>query len=881
MSLPAEQAQNVLPILRGALSFNADSVVNLVRRHWLSYKDRDALTWQALGMGDVAPQVGEWLDSLVLVVERSPIGEWAVAHLAGVISAALPDEAPRLVAAWFKHQIHSANRIGTTDTAEEEKTQTSKARRIKSILEAQHFYDLEAIAEASPKAFIEALWPPFIDALTQCTSEHSEVMISYQETRGLLFDNLDEEGTNYERPLLRSIQLGIHGWAKIDPASFLDFVAANAKSEILIVHRLLVTGLTHTVEHSPHFVLEYLMNDPRRLVLGPFTDIHRESVALIKAVCPLLSAEDYSRLETNLLDWRYFNDTIPQEDASVRLQRLQWARSHRLRLLRALPKSRLSSQMQKIVSEEERAFPNLNDNDMYFSGVQWIGSPVKVEQMNLAADVDILNLFKELTDDAGWNHPRHQMKGGAIQAGRELAELTKKDLTKTLRIIRALDPLKNEIPVSLVLRELVPAGLTAEAFYSLLEEFEDKGFVGNDFRREAAFAVSEVANPEKPVPDTLINRMEGWLISMSTESSHEINTDAETDSHSILWRGGSITTLPNGNYPTLRALTRACMKSEPARLELWLAILHRHLTRIESPKVWNAMLPVELLNLSKTELSHAEAFIDELVENQPCIIKEKGWPHFIAHAFRWASHTAVHRWMMSIVEGDKEGLKVAGELIGLRHALHPAEPWSRELAEKFANNTSTLMAIGLAHSVANLWHEPIFRPVVHPVLLKLLRSRNDHVLEALSTIFLNDGFFADTETREILDALIAHPSLLKNGRAERLPEMLANLVNFDSERVCKVVNILLNLASDQMGNISTSWYLSTEWLLDIALQLQDMGKLERAAGSELFERMLEFNMPQAREMTLDLDKRTPVGSSPRASRRRRSRARKSASTIKS
>ena len=77
-----------------------------------------------------------------------------------------------------------------------------------------------------------------------------------------------------------------------------------------------------------------------------------------------------------------------------------------------------------------------------------------------------------------------------------------------------------------------------------------------------------------------------------------------------------------------------------------------------------------------------------------------------------------------------------------------------------------------------------------------------------------------------------------------------------------------------MGNIAPSWYLSTEWLLDIALQLQDMGDAERAAGSTFFERMLEFNMPQAREMTLDLDKCTPAGDSPRAPVRRRSRAKR-------
>jgi hypothetical protein len=96
--------------------------------------------------------------------------------------------------------------------------------------------------------------------------------------------------------------------------------------------------------------------------------------------------------------------------------------------------------------------------------------------------------------------------------------------------------------------------------------------------------------------------------------------------------------------------------------------------------------------------------------------------------------------------------------------------------------------------------------------------------------------------------------------------------------VCRVAHALLDTAGDQMGNIATSWYLSTEWLLDIALQLQDMGNTERAAGSTLFERMLEFNMPQAREMTLDLDKRMPVGDSPLAPVRRRSRAKHRSST---
>jgi hypothetical protein len=271
------------------------------------------------------------------------------------------------------------------------------------------------------------------------------------------------------------------------------------------------------------------------------------------------------------------------------------------------------------------------------------------------------------------------------------------------------------------------------------------------------------------------------------------------------------------------------------------------------------------------ERARAESLIDKLVEGSPAIVNGPGWVHFVADAYHWASAASVQRWVMRTVEDAKNG-QGAGELIGLRHALFPAESWPRELANSIAGGGSSATALGLAHSVAHLWHEPITRPVVHPHLMQLLRSSDEQVLTALSEVFLNDGFAADAETRELLDALAVHSNVLNNGRAERLPELLVKLVTAEPERVCRVAHALLDAAGDQMGNIATSWYLSTEWLLDIALQLQDMGNTERAAGSMLFERMLEFNMPQAREMTLDLDKRMPVGDSPRAPVRRRSRA---------
>lgn len=874
MALPVEQVQALLPMLRQALHFSADEVVDLVRRHWLNDRGRDVLSWQVLGGGDVAPQLGHWLDSLVLIAGRTPIADWAIGHVAGVVSAAQPAAAPRLVAAWLRRQIDSAV-APTTNAPEDDEDESAHAvvsRRIQSVLEARQFHDMEAIAEAAPSAFVGALWPILLDGLQLVASEASSAVIGYRQNSGLLFEDLDDEETRIERPLLRSVQLGIQGWADSDPDGFLEFVAANAHSELLLVHRLLAVGLVRCAAHSPQLVFDYLRGDPRRLVLGPYSDVHKESIALIEAVCPLLVDLSYAEIEANVCDWRYYNDAVQQDDARTRQKRLQWARQHRLRLLRALPAGRRSPALQRLLDEEERAFPGLTGKDVHFTGVQGIGSPVSANQMDRATDTDVLNLFNELTDESAWDHPRHRMKGGAIQAGREFAELAKRNLPKVLRIIRSLDPGRNEIPVSSALRELVPAGFTAPALYALIAELEDKGFVGTGFRRDAAYAIANAASKEALVPDDLVDRMERWLAASAAENDIEIESDPKENSAPVLWGQGSMSVLPDGNYPTLTALTSACLTAEPPRLDRWLSILERHTERPESSRVWEALIQRELNYLRMADRSRVEALVDKLIANAPTLLEGRGWAHFVARAFHWASASAARRWLTGTVERGGRGLQGACELVCLRYALFPAEDWSRELVEVFSNDTASTGALGVAHGVANLWHEPMTRPVVHSILLKLLHSTDERVLTALCAIFLNDGFAADAETRELMDTLVDCPHVLKNGRAERLPEMLVNLVGSEPDRVCRVVHTLLTVAGDQMGNIATSWYLSTEWLLDIALQLQDMGAAERAAGSALFERMLEFNMPQAREMTLDLDKRTPVGSSPRAAVRRRSRA---------
>lgn len=867
------QAQTLVPLLRQALHFDAGTVVELVHRHWLPDTTRDSLSWQVLGMGDVAPQPGLWLDTLVLVAGRTPISERAIGYATGVVSAAFPDEAPRLIAAWLKSQIDVAKAQLSVPTSGDDvaAAAASVTKNIQATLEARQFHEMEAIAEAAPRAFVLLIWPLLMEALSYCSPIESDAVLCYRQSSGLLFQDLDEEESRNERPLFRSMQLAVRTWAEKNALEFLDFADAQDGSDLLLLHRLAAVGRLAAAKHFPLRVFRYLAADSRRLVLGPYLDVHKESVALIEAVSPLLDEGTFQSLEAMAIAWQYYKHEADAEgDASVRQRRMRSGRQHRLRLLRAIPLARRSAAVQRLVGEEERAFPGLASSDVSFMRGGWIGSPISAEQMDKATEADVLNLFSELSDESAWDHPRDRMKGGAIQAGRELASLAELNLEKTIRIVRALKPASNEIPVATVLRELVPAGVKVQEFYALVEELEDKGFVGRDFRRDAAYAIASTGQKESPVPESLIDRLENWLVPSNAESSDSIDTNANDVNSAVLWGNRSLFVLPDGNYPTLSALTSACLSSVPPRIDRWLGILERHVTRQESTKVWEALLQRELMQLPMVNSLKAESFVDQLVQRFPAIVDGNSWIYFLADANHWAKPTAIQRWVMHTVEAaeDKQGV---GELIALRHALFPAEIWSRDLIVTIVGG-STSTSLGLAHGVAHMWHEPMTRPVVHPVLLRLLQSDDEKILNALAAVFMHDGFTADQETRELLETFSAYPSVLKNGRAEQLPELLAKLITAEPEIVCRVAHALLDTAGDQMGNIATSWYLSTEWLLDIALQLQDMGDTERTAGSALFERMLEFNIPQAREMTLDLDKRMPAGDSPRAPVRRRSRA---------
>lgn len=883
MTQPAEKAWQAIPILNQAIAIDQAAALHLLDTYWLPYPEKDDLTWRVL------EAITEWTVDLVerfcRILTRTDIAAWAVNHLTSVVSVQLPEQAPRLIAIWLQkewtREIPSEPSIeNSTDNDFDLWRESPLVKRCRTLLEGHELHDLPAVAEAAPGDFIAAIWPWFLTAMEEVAQEAHPFVIGYREQHCLIDGIDDDHEARIEHPFLTALSQGMTKWAERQPESFLEFAKTHEGCDLMVVQRLLAKGMNLIASHYPAKALNFLCVDPRRMKLGSYRNVHSNTTELIHALAPHLETNQFLALEKNILAWNLYHH-FPDDDAKIRQQRLQWNREHRLRLLKALPRDLMSNYCRRHVEEEERAFPHLNDWDVHLSGSYTVGSPVSAEQMQAGRDEDILNFFEELSDASGWDHPRKSRKfgarsGGAIQAGRELARLAEMEPEKAIRLIHQMKPGQNEIPVGYVIEALAKKDYEPSALYALIIEFSEKGFSSEHFRLYVAWAIEKIIDKDHPLPEALFALLENWLSSNALLQKQNNTTDDSKPekNESILWGHGTITTLPQDNYPILVALSVDCLRVHPPETDRWLDILERHLLRNESPRVWAAMCRY-LEGLYLANRDRAENFLNKVFITYPSLFESLEGMFLQASCQRWISPDLAHSFLEKMENSDnsvsRQGM---GELLMLRRVLFAEEEWSSDkldiiLTQEASTLKSDPIRTGIAHAVAHLWREPWHRQITHPYLLRLLQDQDEEVLTALANIFSTRELHPDQASRELLDSLSEHPAILRRQRAESVGECLVSIVDVEPERVSRISHQLLDQIGNDLTNMSSAYCFVSDPLVSIALRLQELGKEYQPQGVDLFEKILEFNVPQALEVLNDLDKRTPnVAGSPRRPRRK-------------
>jgi hypothetical protein len=611
-----------------------------------------------------------------------------------------------------------------------------------------------------------------------------------------------------------------------------------------------------------------LLADPRRLMLGNGEDQHSGTIRLITSVAPYLSSQQRHQLEIGILSWSQYDHYPQSDDPKTRLDRSKWDREDRLRLWLAIPRELLTREIRQHVREEERAFPGLKERDCRSSYLRLIGSPMSVEQMAKANDEDVLNLFAELDDVTRRNHPRHWDKGGTIEASRAFEAFAKTNPDRAVSLIRAMQPSKNELTAGHGLVGLAESDYPAQSLFPLLIDLDQRGFSSDDFRHEAVRACEKLVDKQQVLAEEIVGLLETWLSPTEVCEGAEMldpDEDATNPSHaeSVLWSTGGIRTLPHGNFPILATLTKHYLTKQPADAERWLDILEAHMGQKEKMEVWKALAWPYLEPLRLAKKHRAQAFLDHLFGRFPAVRNCREGAFLIAESQRWADGSIVEKWVSDLHNSSwVRAAQASAEITTLHYAWFPSSRWASEWVSQTLDGCwaepSNLenMRIGVAFTAANLWPIPQYRGLATTVLLQLLRDSSKLVQKAVSDLFrMTKEMPGDEHTRKLLDGLCAYPEVLSRGNANFLVKHLEGLVTSEPQRVYRVCSVILEQIGHKIADVQTSWSLRAGNLVDIALLLQRLGDNNRQNGLALFERLLELDTPNARDILIQLDRR--------------------------
>lgn len=861
-------------ILRGALSFDRETALTLMERYWLPDPQRDGLTLQTLW------ELKEWDERAIrlteTVVRRAPHQGVFFRSMSDAASKSCPDLAPRIVAAelWGALEHAEAEPVlvppPPPDGAPDSEKVTyrlvygdSAHRAVERIVsDSSRWHDLTKVATAAPHAFVEQVWPWVVHVASQYSRAENTRVQAYRSDPVFSLRG-DSKLMRYE--LTIALEASVTAFAAGVPDKFLDFFNEQKVSDLLTVHRLLAHGLRSLPEAHAHDISQYLLADVRRLALGPYSDVHRESRELIAAIVPHLSEQARLSLERHLLSWHYMRHD-PDLEPSDRRDRARWNRQHRLRLLRAFPLESLSSETAKLLEEEERALPHTQNWDVGETEGCFIASPVSPDQMLKASDENLLNLFDELHDGTGWDHPRNWLKGGGVEASRAFGEFAKTNRQRALRLMEQLQPGRHERYAAEAFRAMAEVDQRdASRLIQAIHQLDTRGFHSEDFRHGAAWCLAKLAPEIGGLDAETCGLLEGWLHDQTSPSGARDPHSKEATARSILLSQGS-RILPHGNYPALHALFLGYLNRKPVDADGWLRVLERHLLRREDPEVWVTLAYRELAHLSRAERGRAAAFVQQLVERNPDVLNSDGVVHLMARAHTWVPPSLTHFCLDQWETGTwGEGSQAAAEIAMLRHAMAPDDDYCRELVGRVLRNDNPggeklrAMRVGLAFLAAEVWGLPQARAAATRVLLDLLPDADVLVAQAWLSVFHNsDRLLADEYTQQILDSLIAHPQVLKHGHSGFLVDRLKELLEDGSEHqlVCRVVTSLLVECGKEIADNRTAWAGSAGDLIDIALTLQRLPET-RSCGLDVFERLMDLDAYKVSEILADLDRRLP------------------------
>jgi hypothetical protein len=875
---PPDEAALSLQFLTAALGFDACGVYWLISRYWLPDPQYDRLAHSVAHHVHVWDE--QWVELLDHIARRSEVD---ILWTTELVADSQPELAPRLVRAQLDRELVKAAEQAAEapdDPGEDDPVRAYISSRRENPFVALIETDrsglgsLPEIAAKTPRAFVEAVWPWFIEVL-QRVSQDSLGESTYREdwATSMAYELR-------ELPLIESLHAAADGWAQTDPDGFARFATTAAETDLLAAHRILAQAFTALAAVEPQVAFAYLLGDRRRLTIGTHRNQHHFSEALITAVVPHLGDEARRQLEEVLASFDLYADRYRELPAEERLQFRKWSREHRLRLLRAIPDEKLSERIRRLKAEEENLLPCTRSLDSEMRG-GWVGPRVTSDEMARSRDDDILNLVSELEqrERSGqidrWDFGVER-GGGSREQAQALGNLAEQQPERVIRLLGRFEPdqWKGDLYVGCAVSGLAKSSLATSELLSLIQQLEERGFGSETFREHAASAIEQRAQKEEPISDEVARRLEVWIEETETPiwpEPQDTSSSSRYEGPLVFGRGGGAMFLTSGRGTIARAIATIYAAREPVDAPSLIRVLRSRIGAEKHPQVFAEMLFYMRACFTRG-VEAATAAYDAAIQDCPALLESEFALQTLAYLTGYVRPPEIyHQWLeqLAIGEGAKQR-HAYGELLFLYYARR-LQPWADERIEAaLAGDVSVLR--GLTYGAREAWYEPHCRSRAADILCAAARSDDPELPKILEFAFIpptEERFPVDAHTRRVVEAACANPAVLQ-AVGSQLVEALAPSAGTHPSLALEASRAIVDQLGTDIPHISNPLNAAAGSLTSIAITLHRLPNY-RQDGLRLFEDLIRLGVSDA-IAALDLIDRKPnrsVFPSRRRARRRR------------
>jgi hypothetical protein len=844
-------------LLIAAVYREADVVYQLIYDHWALNPEYDR------HVEAVVNQLPEWNDAWAnLACAAARRSSFAAIGLAERIVSNNPRVAVRLVRAQLDRELAAARcadeevaRKSAGQAEDEMKSFLRRSYTAVNRLITTHDNDmtyLEDIAATAPREFCEAVWPWFLDALSN-TGE--------REARAGMYRDDYATWMAYDAtpaPLVQSLHTAADKWAGSDAQAFSEFVKRTAQTDLLAAHRILGQGLAIAASRIPSDVVSYLLADRRRIAVGTHRNTYEFSEKIITAVFPHASAEDRARLEEWVITYEAFPRagymTWSPED---RFKFLQWNREHRLRLLRAVPEEFLSEKAKALKGLEETRFPSLRSWDHDDVHMHAIGARVTAEELAKSSEANIFNLFDELAGRGEYPHSRRdglppERSGGVREQAGQFGKFAEEHPDRALKMLPKFRPARpdHRSYVAAGIAGVARSSLSPERLFSAIDVLIETGFASTEFREAVASALEVRAKSGHLAPSEMLKKVEGWL-AVTTEPDILYHTGADdwAQKATILFSaGGMAFGLLNGRATIFRSLSRIYSATKPSDLKSILRLVRSRVGAERNPEVCaEMMLYSEPLFSELDTIPDATEAFHALITSVPDTLIQKATISaigFLTGYFRPSEH--YEQWLGMLKErGEEHARQAYGELLFLYYARRLTDWADTAITKAIARADKSVMR-GLAYGAAVGFEHAHCRARSADILCVIAESDDPELQKLIEPALIpaHDGaYLLDEHAWRLISTVCGRPSAVRQVGSQLL-EAIAPSAGVSPAFALESARAVLDIVAESVADLSGPLSSAAGVLTSIAMTLHRQYAF-RSEGLALFERLQALGLREA------------------------------------